>query len=402
MNTSPGIELERSFNNLVPSYIEAKGRSLYSIYKLVEESNFIHFCGGIDKDIFQKVLNIDQQSKLIKKILKIVAYLNLVLGKLLRIVLSPAIHMLCNLKRKLVAITKQISLFCSKVVVKLLGQRVTILLIECLIKLVRPNNRLVINIVNQIEVDWLLIAYQKIGILNFGDMQITGEIFALNYIAKKYIKKEKCVLFDVGANSGEYSKLLHEAFPDANIYAFEPFPMNYQSLKSNVAGYGINILRAGLGKKSAKLKMYNFANDETGELATIYKSALSDLFNAKNVVQVEVTIKTLEEFCECQKIEFIDFLKIDVEGHEVAVLQGAKTMIQNNKIDFIQFEFNEFNIISRVFLKDFYEILTGYNFYRIKKGSLIPMLEYKSINEIFKYQNILAIRKEIDREVSSS
>jgi FkbM family methyltransferase len=165
-----------------------------------------------------------------------------------------------------------------------------------------------------------------------------------------------------------------------------------------LAGYGVNIINVGLGSTPAKLKMYNFANDEDGGLATLYKSALSDLFNAENVVEVEVNISTLDEFCKCKKIEFIDFLKIDVEGHELAVFQGAKTMIQNNKIDFIQFEFNKFNIISRVFLKDFYEILSGYNLYRIKNGSLIPILEYKSINEIFEYQNILAIRKEIETE----
>jgi predicted SAM-dependent methyltransferase len=73
LNTSPGTELDRSFNNLVPSYTAVKGRSLYSIYKLVEESNFIHFCGGIDEDILQKILNIDQQSKFMREIFKIVS-----------------------------------------------------------------------------------------------------------------------------------------------------------------------------------------------------------------------------------------------------------------------------------------------------------------------------------------
>ena len=300
------------------------------------------------------------------------------------------------------SITKQILLPCSKVVVKLLGRRAPMIVIECLIKSVGPNNRLAIDMVSLLEVDLLSIAYQKIGILNYGDMHISGEVFALNYIAKKYIKKEKCVLFDVGANRGEYSKLLREVFPKANVYAFEPFPASHRSLERNVAEYGINIINAGLGSTSAKLKMYNFGEDEQGDPGTIYKSALSDLYNARNIVEVQIDIKTLDAFCECQKIEFIDFLKIDVEGHELAVLQGAKTMIKNNKIDFIQFEFNELNIISRVFLKDFYEILPGYNLYRIKNDSLVPMLEYKSINEIFKYQNILAIRKEIDRESSNN
>lgn len=103
LNTSPGIELGRSFNNIVPNYTATEGRSLYSIDKLVEESNFIHFCGGIDEDILRKVLHIDQQSKLVRKIFKIVSKFVDVGKSLLWIVLSPAIDMFRNLKRKLLS-----------------------------------------------------------------------------------------------------------------------------------------------------------------------------------------------------------------------------------------------------------------------------------------------------------
>ena len=58
-----------------------------------------------------------------------------------------------------------------------------------------------------------------------------------------------------------------------------------------------------------------------------------------------------------KKIDDIDFIKIDVEGHELAVLQGAVNMINQNRIKVIQFEFNVANILSRVFLKDFYDLL---------------------------------------------
>ena len=51
------------------------------------------------------------------------------------------------------------------------------------------------------------------------------------------------------------------------------------------------------------------------------------------------------------------------------------------------------NVWSRVFLKDFYDNLKEYKLFRIKKGELIPLKEYNTINEIFKYQNILAIKK---------
>jgi len=67
--------------------------------------------------------------------------------------------------------------------------------------------------------------------------------------------------------------------------------------------------------------------------------------------------------------------------------------IAENKIKLLQFEFNEMNIISRVFLKDFYSLLRGFDFFRLDTQRLIPLPNYDATNEIFKFQNILAINK---------
>ena len=53
------------------------------------------------------------------------------------------------------------------------------------------------------------------------------------------------------------------------------------------------------------------------------------------------------------KLERLNLLKIDAEGNEYKILLGAKQALQANIIDVIQFEFNEMNVISRVFMKDF-------------------------------------------------
>jgi hypothetical protein len=76
-------------------------------------------------------------------------------------------------------------------------------------------------------------------------------------------------------------------------------------------------------------------------------------------------------------------------------------MISLDRIDFIQFEFNEMNIISRVFLKDFYQILSNYNLYRLDSNRLIPLFNYDSTNEIFKFQNFLAIHNYVLSDSSS-
>ena len=76
---------------------------------------------------------------------------------------------------------------------------------------------------------------------------------------------------------------------------------------------------------------------------------------------------------------------------------GSKNMLVDAKIGVIQFEFNEFNIISKTYMKDFYNLLNDYQFFRIMpQNRLFRMGEYNSNHEIFRYQNILAIHKSLN------
>ena len=77
------------------------------------------------------------------------------------------------------------------------------------------------------------------------------------------------------------------------------------------------------------------------------------------------------------------------------VLEGARELILGKMINIIAFEFNEMNVISRVFLKDFFNILPEYNFFRLLQDGYIS-LSYSSLNEIFAYQNIIAVRKDYE------
>ena len=51
----------------------------------------------------------------------------------------------------------------------------------------------------------------------------------------------------------------------------------------------------------------------------------------------------------------------------------------------------EMNTVSKVFLRDFYETLAGYRFYRLDSRRLIPLGGYQPRNEIFQFQNVLAV-----------
>ena len=108
-------------------------------------------------------------------------------------------------------------------------------------------------------------------------------------------------------------------------------------------------------------------------------------------VQVDVT--TIDEFIQSEKVSRLHLLKVDAEGHELAILRGAEGAIQSGAVDIVQFEFNEMNVMSRVFFKDFYDVLPGFTFHHVVVNGLAPMGAYQPrTHEVFILQNVVAIR----------
>jgi len=238
-------------------------------------------------------------------------------------------------------------------------------------------------------IDLLLLSYNSIGVLNW-NVENSGEYFFIDNILPNYCSSEDLLFIDVGANSGAFSMKLASKFPRAKIIAFEPTKEAFHALKRNTAGLNISAVEKGLGATSENKIIFT---SEDSRHNTIYKEVLQKFLIKDKINEEKIAMTTLDSYCEEQFITSIDFLKIDVEGYELFVLKGALKTLAGRKIHVIQFEFNEMNIVSRVFLKDFYDLLGDYNFYRIGTDSLVPILQYSSLNEIFQYQNIIAILK---------
>lgn len=84
-----------------------------------------------------------------------------------------------------------------------------------------------------------------------------------------------------------------------------------------------------------------------------------------------------------------------MEGNELAVLKGGEKSISEGKIKAIHFEFNEMNVSSRVFFRDFWKLLKDYQIYRLLPREMLEINHYSPLTcEIFAYQNIVAILKE--------
>jgi FkbM family methyltransferase len=242
-----------------------------------------------------------------------------------------------------------------------------------------------------------------LGILNWENDRISGERHLITTILPKVIESDPPLFFDVGANIGDYSSALLSRFPKAFIHAFEPHPRNYMRLTERMPSGNVTAHNIAIGERLGKSILYDRADCDGSIHASLHEAVISEIHRSELVIR-EIELETLDHFAEKEGISYIDFMKIDTEGNELAVLQGALKLIQQGKIGCIHFEFNEMNIVSRVFFRDFRKILKNYEFFRLLPSSLLPLGKTPRARgfveeELFAYQNILAVPEKHARKI---
>ena len=239
--------------------------------------------------------------------------------------------------------------------------------------------------------------------MNYGGgglIETSGEIWVLsNVVAKAFKNVASPVVFDVGANVGNYSLLVKSYMPSADVYAFEPARATYLKLLDHIinAERDVKLFNIGFSDSEKTVELFSYAIEGEGAslLASIDQRLPTQELEVKTSASEQIKVNTIDNFCAANKIDRIDFLKLDVEGHELSVLQGARCMLTEGAISILQFEFGPANIYSRSFFFDFWSLLSpAFTIYRIVPAGIVPLRYYGEHQEIFLTTNYLAVKNQ--------
>jgi len=246
------------------------------------------------------------------------------------------------------------------------------------------------RLVNQLPTSRLLYKFCKHYVDHYRgenncDMRTNGE--------QRYLRSllpECTIVFDVGANTGDWTAMALDVNPALHIHCFEPSAAPFHKLRMrNFAESQVTLNPIGLSASTGEATLHVFA-DSAGINSLYVREGLS----ARQASTEQVRLDTLDAYCQQLEVLHIDLLKLDVEGHELMVLQGATQMLSQGRIRHIQFEYGGTFIDARVLLKDIFKLLTstGYRLFRIHPSELQFAASYNQQLEDFQYQNWIAIR----------
>jgi FkbM family methyltransferase len=229
------------------------------------------------------------------------------------------------------------------------------------------------------------ISVSGLGVLNHYDLHASGEF---GFLRGALAGRSSPLVLDVGAHRGEYAKVVLAINPNSRVHSFEPHPLSFRSLR-DVPGLA-GTYELAVSAKSGTMRLYDGIDRAGSQLATLVPGAFEELY-ARESNAIDVLVTSLDEFAERHHIDRVDLLKIDVEGHELEVLRGARRLLEQRRIDLIQFEFGSQQLLTDGSLHKFEHLLSDYSLHRLLATGSVSLASLRPYErELFAFQNIVA------------
>ncbi len=212
------------------------------------------------------------------------------------------------------------------------------------------------------------------------------------------------VIFDVGANIGDWSLSLLDARRalrtpfDLRVHAFEPVPETHETLLRSLARHpdGANVTAVPMALSSRDGSAHIFSAGANQGTNSLHDDGLRP---GRKALAIELT--TAANYAKRHGIEEIHLLKCDAEGHDCEVIQGALPLLQSGRIWALQFEYNHIWIASRHFLKDVFDLIAGcdYSLGKITSDCIEVLPGWHPELERFFAANFVLIRNDLVHEL---
>lgn len=226
---------------------------------------------------------------------------------------------------------------------------------------------------------------------NFSDPRRNGE----HRFLRQYLRNGM-VVFDVGANIGEHTAYML-SLAKMEIHCFEPVAATFELLQQR-HGHNPQVRLNSFGLSDIESIGHMKIFGEAFGINSLYdrRSAVAAQPAYAHFVEQAVTLRTIDNYMIEQELDHIDFLKIDVEGHELKVLQGAIESLASGRVAAIQFEYGSSFVDAQASLKSIYDLVTSFGFrvYRLLPYGMWPLRSFDPVWGLENYQhsNWVALR----------
>lgn len=214
------------------------------------------------------------------------------------------------------------------------------------------------------------------------DPETNGEAWLVRKIAPRI-----STFVDVGANVGNWAEMVWAQQPSARGVLLEPAESALERLTTRFAAeQRATIVAAAAGAQQGTLEFFEDA--AAGETSSLFASHAPNGARRR-----EVRVVTVDSVCGELGLERVDLLKIDAEGYDFQVLRGAQGLFAQQRVDVVQFEYNQPWANAGGTLAAAHELLerSGYRVFALKGEAGLRPFDYARFGEFFDYANFVAL-----------
>ena len=147
-------------------------------------------------------------------------------------------------------------------------------------------------------------------------------------------------VFDVGANTGQFARAIHEVLPEAFVYSFEPLPDCFAELQRKMSGLkAFRAFNMALAERNGEAEFYRSSSSPSSSLLPMHELHKQNFPFTADQSRETVKVRRLDDCARELSIKKEILVKLDVQGAEDKVIHGGRELLQCAKVLIVETSF---------------------------------------------------------------